>query len=547
MSLLGEKYRYTFLLNKTITNGSNAYVIYVKNRNELAAILGELKKIPSWNSHAKFMVVSKVTAENPHQVAVLYFKELWQVNAIDSILLIGVENVSDYFLFSGNPFRRIAIRSDICSLGRFENHIKLFDKMLMRCINNCQLRVHYVNAPPSVMNGERGMLRSNYFVNQGFDMNLLNIIAIHLNLTLQHTKVDGNWGYIYENGTIDGNLALLSNDSVDILIGSYLRTSERNAYFDTSDSHIEQYMVWCVGHDQILVGFKNMTNIFSYKLWILIIFMYVSISICIWILGIHQRREFASYKTLSDILLITVAIVLGVGTDPLPKTTIVRYFVAMLTLLGFNITLIYSGYLTGIVAAPKYVEKINSISDIYKYNLTTYFLRTDTWILGEDKINEIPMKVISEKWKNCPTINWCFENIAGKKAYSYFTNSLRQNYVIATKGYPIRCIRHNTIPLQLTFVMKRGFPFLRQFNRIINRVIEGGFVFKWKQDLLKHRPIHVTSNDSNIKFENLLPIFIFLLVSHVVSFIAFISEILFYKYKTSNGMLRPSSNNYVIE
>lgn len=77
-------------------------------------------------------------------------------------------------------------------------------------------------------------------------------------------------------------------------------------------------------------------------------------------------------------------------------------------------------------------------------------------------------------------------------------------------------------------VLRKGFPFFKQFNVIINRVIEAGIVVKWRKDIFKPKiSIHDNGNpDARIKFDNLTPLFKFLVVGDCISLVVFLIEFL---------------------
>lgn len=516
------------------------YIIETKNARELIEAIDLLSSFPNWNSHAAFLIISKKTFEQPHDIAVEYSEILWRKHAVRvAVLLLSNRNNSICEIYSRNPFQKPSTKNTLpkhhCLFGKFRENMTLFGETLAKCSNNCTFKVNYIDWPPLVINADQGYQPSNYFLTQGFDINLLNMIASKLNLTLLYNTTGTLWGNILENGTVQGNLALLLNNSVDILVGGYRKTAERAQYFDVTDSHIQSYEVWCVSNTPVMVGFRSMGNIFRLEVWILAILIYLLLWIFIYISSNREVHEFTAYKNADDALLINLAVLLGVGGNVLPRGRRTRYFTIVLVVFGFYVTLFYSSYLTSIISAPKYVQKYNSIKDIYDYNLETYFMQDDIkWILKDNSVTSIvPADVIKRRWRNCYNITWCFDKVATEKATSFCTYDLHKDYFLAPNSYPMHCMQYNKVGTPAAITLRKGFPFYKQFNIIINRIIEAGMVSKWAKDIYKTKSSSRASGNlenASIRFENLLPIFKFLLVGNFVALIVFVVEVVIKNY-----------------
>lgn len=512
------------------SHNKNNYIIQISNQEQLIGIVQVLRSLSSWNPHAKFVVITSEAVKNPTTVFAEFMKSLWNTDVVSSAILLPTErNASLSELYSTSLHRQLNSISpgDYCSFGTFHNDTAWFAEPVGTCTTDCTLKVMYLEWPPVVMNAEMGFQSSNYLLNQGIDMNLINMIVDYFNLTVSYRR-GALWGQIYENGTAMGNLKHLLNKDVDVLIGGYFTTVERCAFFDVSNTYIQAFPLCCVPDVSVLTDFRGMHNIFRIELWMLVISVFICISICICLSSKWNKGEFTGYTTIGGTLLKDISVLLGISTNALPRSAVSRYFMALLIIFGFEITLFYTGYLTSILSAPKYTQKYNTLKDVYAYELETYIVPyTESWILDDNSVaNDVPVNVIKQRWKSCRNRTWCYEKVAISKDSAFYIDDLVTDYVITTQGYSMNCLKLTAVGSYYSILMRRGFPLHKQFTNIIDRIFEAGILTKWKKDILKIKKGSNDSNDAKIEYKNLEPIFYFVIVGNAVSFVVFLGELI---------------------
>ncbi|KAJ8938091.1 hypothetical protein NQ314_011603 [Rhamnusium bicolor] len=218
------------------------YILQISNEREFVAHIKKLEKLVNYNPKVKFLVFSPTIFKTPQDIATSIIKHLWQKNVVNvKVLLANEENSTKFTIYSWYPYKENSCGSKCqnilpinhCWFGIFQNNGTLFEEELPKQINSCTIRAKYVDWPPFVMNGKYGFQLLNYFKSQGVEVNLLNMIAAALNLNVSY-GVSKYWEYAYENGTIFGDLNLLLNNSLDILMGAYSVSLHRFTYFDSS-------------------------------------------------------------------------------------------------------------------------------------------------------------------------------------------------------------------------------------------------------------------------------------------------------------------------
>ncbi|KAJ8926809.1 hypothetical protein NQ314_020655 [Rhamnusium bicolor] len=416
LKTLGKDYRCSFLINNVNlpnyvfegTTKTNSYIIQIQKKGELVTHIKKLKKYSSWNPSGKFLVFSSTVFKTPKKIATDIIKYLWEENVINvAVLLAETKNNSKSAVYSWYPYKdkncgdqfHVMLPLDHCWFGILQNNRSWFEGKIPKQLNNCTIKANYIDIPPYVINGQHGFQSSNYFKSQGIEINMLNMISTTLNLNIKY-GVSKSWVQVYENGTISGDLNFLVNNSIDILFGAYTTEYHRSRYFGFTWPHLQAKIVWWVPHLPRLFRFRNMQNIFKIEVWVSVTSGYVLISFFIWLLSIYYKNEATSYKSFATTLFSNFGILLGFSVK-LPRSLAIRCIMVLLIIFGFDLTLAYSSYLTSIISTPKYVEKFDTVTDIYKHNLKTYFMPNSRKFFTDDDdnntINGVSIHLIKKK------------------------------------------------------------------------------------------------------------------------------------------------------
>ncbi|KAJ8982952.1 hypothetical protein NQ317_005269 [Molorchus minor] len=558
------EHRWTFLIkNLKLPNyntreyvyKSYSYIIQIRKEGEFANNIKRLKSFMSWNPHAKFLVVSPTIFPNSHAIAVEVIQELWSHNVINAaVLLTDKTNTTIFNLFSWEPYSNSScadnfsttIVIDRCAFGVTDGNRSWFEEKISKEVYNCSVKVKYVEWPPFVnrVDHKNGVPMEQ---NPGMEVNILNMIANTLNVHLIYNQTShGFWGHIFENGTATKDLKHLLNNEIDIAIGGYGKTHYRCLYLDCSRSFIQESLVWCVPHEPIIVGFKNMINILRTEVWMLILCVYLVVTFFIWFISYKNIDESRSYKKFLICLQKNFAILIGFAIHILPKTSKVRCILSMFILFSLILNAVYTSYLTSILSTPSYVEKYDKMESIYQHKLKTFFMPNSVYFFQNyegrkqaNKINNVPMSLIMEKFQKCSDISTCLGNITTNKDSAVCLPQLYKQYLannvndIRKKMSSVYCLKESLVTIHVNIIMRKGFPLYKSFDDVLKRIISAGFISKWEKDNLedKRRLAQNLGVDENvsIKYVNLIPVFWMFLVGNLVSALVFVGEHVLYK------------------
>lgn len=512
----------------------NNYLIYIKHPYELFPVLKSLKNAMSKNYRPKLMIVSSTVFKNPQVVASDLIALLEQEGVTKALVFLAEENNSTryaihyWYSYSKLTYNHTELPINYCSFGVLKNYNTRAQEVISKCRTNCEIKVYYTAHPPYVINAEMGFQSSNYFFSQGFEINLLNMIVGHLNLTVKYFHSGDFWGEVYENGTITGDFRLLLNKSADVLIGSYTKTELRETYFELSLTYVNEYMVWCVSYMPIF-QFKSIVDIFTVKIWILVILVYVLVSACVWTLSLSTKNESDQYKSLIFVLFNDFSVLLSISLNLRPRTLRVRYIMVLFFLFTIMVSSAYTSYLTSILSTPRYQQKYSSMGDIYKHNLTTYMMPNSISRFTDDfdSVNDVPVSLIRRKWISCYNLSECLEKVSRSETDAVCIMKLYKDYLMTIREIPVYCMNQNIVIFYVNMVMRKGFPHGQVFNIITNRIISSGFLSKWMQDLLNQKPKwdNFQADNCRITFTQLKPFFKIYVVCIFCAFIVFLCEL----------------------
>nr|XP_023023422.1 uncharacterized protein LOC111511625 [Leptinotarsa decemlineata] len=543
----------TYTINvKRLHDKTKNYIIQIRGHGEFSTVIEKLEKHLSWNPHARFLVVSSTIFPNPDEIAAEITASLWKYNVVNvAILLPEPENTTKLNVYTWEPYSNSSCGdnfqdtrvTDSCSFGVMETNNSWFESKIKGELYNCTIKARYIKWPPFVTTDvSKGFQKPNSLLNQGIDVNLLNMVASTLNLIVLYESSNVSfWGEAFVNKSFTGDLSLLDRNDVDvdILLGGYTKSYARSVYFDCSRSYIQETLVWCVPHELVTLGLKPLIDILNGPVWIGVILLYIIFTLGIWYLSTTDlNQERSVYSRLGDTSLNNFLVLLGFCANTLPKSGLVRFLMGLLIIFSLHLNILYSSYLTSILSSHNFKEKYNSVELIYKYNLDTYFINSEGYFQSYGKeednlVGGVPISLILHKWKECTNLETCTENLLTSKKAALCIPNLHKQYLfnnvenLASRKSLIYCLNDHVVTFPIIMIMRKGFPLYDVFQSIMNRISSAGFIAKWEYDILrdKHKS-HIDLDEGTIKFVNLLPIFNILLVGYIFSTVILIVEII---------------------
>ncbi|KAJ3641582.1 hypothetical protein Zmor_028084 [Zophobas morio] len=523
----------------------NYYIIQLRDKEEFWVNLNILKTYTNWNPHAKFLIIAPRLVEKPRPIATYIMKTLWKIHVVNGVVLLPDKNNKTLFhAYSwlpykddncGEDFDRVN-KIDSCSFGKTADFVDWYEDKIPKIFNQCVVKVRVVDFPPYVMQVPNGS------TNRGVEINLLDLVGevYNLHMVYYSSQTSLDWGNIFDNGTITGNLKHLYDEDDDVSIGAYAKTMTRSVIFEDTFYHYES-LVCCVPYSTRNTKLQTVTKIMGVGAFLLTLIVYVTVTALMWV---TSKDDLPCYKNFGSCTMNTFSALLDLPVSALPRTSKVRFFLAMLLLYSFSIVIAYQTLLSSTLASGTNHQTITRIEDlldtsmnIYAINNTSRYFATDGTYRKTNKINAAILK----KWVNCKNPHECLNLVAFERKAAVIFPRLFTEYIVDSYRTPendplIYCFDKSMVSYPLVIMMRKGFQLFDKFDVLISRIVNSGFVQKWEREILRTRFENFTSSgevpngNKEPDFDSLKHIFGVWGIGCGVAVVVFVLEVVYYRW-----------------
>lgn len=418
-----------------------------------------------------------------------------------------------------------------CDLEKFKRIVTPYtNEKTEQKIRKKSIKIGYqMTGPYCIENVNKGLT--------GIDINLVNTIADKLNIKIKYILLTTK-GNVFDNGSVTHEYKSLHQKKIDMLIGGYTLTPARMFYFKQTSIFMQERFEWCVPHQHVYPQLIKINKLVVFT----IILVYAILVTILWVLDLRNKTSFSHYKNVSDLILSSWAVILGNTTKHLPKFTKIRYVFGLLLIYAYYVNVIITSKLTSSLIKSHPIEKYDSFKKIYDYNLTTYFEPNLIHFYTKNKeIDGVPLEIILSKNITCENRMKCLKTVAEGNS-AYFLTKYRKKYLLKLLKENKTAFHSFTFfdPIYTAAVVRNDFPYIKQFNKMINRICASGFITKWIGDIFViERDEHIVTLEKLCIRHIQEALFIFA-AGCSCSLIVFLLEIyLAYKY-----ILMPNVFNY---
>lgn len=503
------------------------YLVHFATKEDLNKQVDKFKELMILNPHAQFLFVSTAVFDKPHEIAFDLSNYLWKENVLNFYILLPRSlNITTFIIITwnaykngkcGDPLDKASYRFNTCSFGKTTRNMNWFNNRLPQKFGNCPIKVKYVVNPPYIIEKNNQI--------SGLEIDMLKIIGEKLNLNFEYEKSAlSEMGEVSKYGQFKGVFNDLNNKSADIAIGGYSKQYLNLVYFDTSQGYTQDALIFCVPDVPFISYAEYMIHFISYKCLLMIIVLHVAVSSLISILSTKDQEEHVSYKKFKWTTFNLLNVLRSSNISILPKTSKVRYLLMNYIIYSYLLTTIMNSVLVSYSTTKNYKRKYNSFDDIYNSKLKTYFFDIHRTILRTYGSGEA-LAEIEKRYRSCKNLRLCLHYVNEDKDASLCINDIFRNYIASTEnGVNLYCIKRDTTPYSVNFVMRKGFPLTNRIKQLISRLQSAGFISKWKT-------LHAqTSPESDglkvITREKFGPIFYLYGILIVAAIITFIIELI---------------------
>ncbi|CAH1102143.1 unnamed protein product [Psylliodes chrysocephalus] len=455
------------------------------------------------------------------------FNGLHEEGVVNGVILLLKEKNSTIFnMYTTRSFSRKFTNKTLivnsCDFGKFSNSRPLYPKERTKEISKKTIKIGYYVFEPYCIE------RLTFEVNNkltGIEINLMNTITDKLNIKVNYIKSKMASGNVYSNGTLTNEFVSLHKKRLDMIIGGYVLSPARTIYFIQTCPFLKQKMVWCVPHQYIYPHSLNSNLLFLFS----IVIVYTILIIILWVVDRKQRPTFRLYKNVSHLIINSWGILLGKPTVLLPKSNKLRYFIILMLLFAFEINIIITSKMTTSFIKAYRVEKYDSLKKIYDHNLTTYFAEnTMQYFANRETDDGVSFETIIHKETVCSNQIQCLKNVAAGTA-AFFLPDDRKNYLLQFLKENETSIYCSTFIdyVYVSGIMRKGFSFTRQFNKIIGELSSAGIIDHWKREMFMDQKKEESRRLEKLSIRDIQTALYILACGYIFSFIIFSVEIYF--------------------
>ncbi|XP_055922835.1 LOW QUALITY PROTEIN: ionotropic receptor 21a-like [Eupeodes corollae] len=418
-------------------------------------------------------------------------------------------------------------------------------------LRNATEKNHFID----VKDGNEDPSKSHLY--DGTDAQILFQLCRLYNCTIQvDTSEEEEWGFVYENYTADGVLGLVFNRKADIGMMAMYMWYDNYLHLDMSSVLSRSGVTCLVPKPRRVISWLLPLEPFHWLLWIGIVGCLILETIGLLVTYWADKTE---NPTLSDSArfgyVTSLKLFVSQGSDYLPSSVSVRIVLFSCYMIDIIITSIYSGGLASILTIPTLEEVADSVERLAKFKLI-WTATAYNWILT---INGSDMELMNKVLENFRV---------------YTAEEIKSNREIAKSvGFVIERLDfgHFAIPDHLdqeiiddrklmvddiyyqycVAFVPRSWALLEKFNDVILMMHSSGLTqyLEWKvtadhmnENLQKQiessaRPSSDGVGPVKLGMENFAGIIIILIVGIFISTMAFVGEIVHFRYYNKQNII----------
>jgi hypothetical protein len=515
-----------------------AYLLFTSCRDEATELgisvfawqMEKLTLLPRWNPRARFLVILSCdrAGNNTLKLSTVkqIFLELQHVMVYNALVLVEI-SPQRLQCFTWFPYNKTAgnceeIR-DVTLLdtwvsyegrGMFLDGGILYPVKFPTNIGRCPLRVSTVIYPPYtfLLGDEPHSMQVS-----GLEPLIIEYIAQQMN-----AKVE-----FHQNPYSEDAYDLLGKDS-DISIGNMKYDTDYSVMLEFTDSHFTDTHTWYVPRALPRPQWIAVAGVFVLSAWLLhflavilsaLLMRYISRSL---LLTVPQD---GTYRSTANCLSISCSVMLGVSVPTLPVSNPLRIIFFFLVVFCMAVNSIFQSYVTSLLVEPGFQHQMDNFEELTESSLNVFISERVQWYLYYTDIEET--RIISHNDTN----SW-MQMFYEDRNSAIFLSSLKISYIFSSIKNKYHALSDNSLQLHSVMLVKKGWPFLKQTNRVIRRLVEGGIPNKIMNSINISKPYgkgrvgvrNPVAEYSSLSVEQLQVAFLILGVGLGVSLLAFVVE-----------------------
>jgi len=333
----------------------------------------------------------------------------------------------------------------------------------------------------------------------------------------------------------------------DIVVGGLPLESRLTVFGEPTIPYFETPISWYVPCARPLGRTGMIFRVLTFPVWLCCAVVFLAATATAWLLAIRANiTESKRYTHIASCFYILWSVTVGVSVPKMPQTPRLRLFFLQWIMHCLVMTTVFQAFFTSFVVQPDMGNQITSLEELlnsgYEYGYSSSF----------DKLIEYIQDSTYTKIKNhssvCSTYTYCVEKVT-KSNFATISTAYLVDHILKTKmseglSYPICSLSHNVAVFRVSTYLSKGSPILNPINQIIRRLTESGLSDRffgdyrnlsmrevWSLINIKKRYGHNVNNYITFSLSHLHLAFVSLLTGFGASFVVFLCEVTYPKFK----------------
>lgn len=352
----------------------------------------------------------------------------------------------------------------------------------------------------------------------GVEIRLIKTLALQLNFTYHiFTQQNANPGVHHQ-------ILAENPDKYDMVVLGVIPSIENHKEFDYTITYLYDCLAFYCPVAQDVAPWKNLLYIFKFRLWIILGFVFISITVLITIVEMFVTTNTLMYNFVESMLR-TFRLHLAQAVTVTDNNKVLQNFLLCISLYGLIISNAYQSGIISVLTKSIKEDQATNMKELIG-NKKFSFYREALRLIPDDKPE---YQYIRENFVDCRNISKCLNQAAFERDVCVLTNRLAVQYLVpgsylnsAGELLLYEIEKMNSFHTELT-VRKRHY-ITQHLDRYIGRLTAGGIIVRWKEEL--HTPYFTPDKQQTlITLTGLQGVFILLVIGHVVGLITFVCEL----------------------
>lgn len=532
----------------------DAFIIFINNFLTLAQLREAISQLKlytkSWNVSAKFLIITTYISylkPSKDKLVIDVLNFMWIRNAFKTALLMVESKNNTVSLFSSAPFselyspcREVNSTTHVQELNMTDQdgpsmEIVGYTFSTPKLFLGCPLVAHTYPFPPYSV--EEIYLNKSFY-NTGTEVKLIRMMAEIYNCSVSISNTPGygefnGWRTQLTNGSLIGMFEDLKEYKVDLAFAGAIPSSGNYYKMDSLNTYSSSSMSWYVSYPEITPNWVYVLHTFTGFTWLSLALVFVLVTLLYFLICATLP---STYKEPVDLNMVGLS--LGF-TLRWTKVIHLKILLFSWSLFSLHVTLMFNTKLFSVLAQQPQNPGIISIEDLYASELRTcissfyrdfYYKQTNGII-----------RQILENYITCSDMSEAVEQLLQNRNFSILGKDDNMAFLLNIKRERIHKISEKFITFPVAMFLTKGSIFKEPLRNIIFIATEYGYVRKWLGDIrlsvkIKHTSTRMTSSS---KISNLLNngdfiwVYFLFISGQIISFIVFLLEICYCKYKHS--------------